>query len=68
MKVILEMCSGDLKKKKKMFLYEYRLKFSCAPTLLATYCTIIKLFPNYGKKSALNSKNFIKIKKVNVTF
>jgi hypothetical protein len=24
----------------KMFLYEYRVKCSCAPTLLATYCTI----------------------------
>jgi hypothetical protein len=39
-KIGSEMISGDLKKKKKMFLYEYRVKFSCAPTLLATYCTI----------------------------
>ena len=33
-----EMSSGDLNKKKDE--YTCRVKFSCAPTLLATYCTI----------------------------
>ena len=37
-KIRSEISSGDLRKKK--FLYEYRVKFSYAPTLLATYCTI----------------------------
>ena len=42
-KIGSEMSSGDLIKKKKDVFYMnilYRVKFSCAPTLLATYCTI----------------------------
>jgi len=38
-KIGSEISSGDLKKKEDV-LYEYRVKFSCAPTLLSTYCTI----------------------------
>jgi hypothetical protein len=40
-KIGSEMSSGDLiKKRKRCFYMNNRVKFSCAPTLLATYCTI----------------------------